>query len=128
MSKAHSSRGPSQRQSRVGEMLRHALSEVFLRTEISDLDLKGAVLTVTEVRVSPDLKNATVYLLPLGGKNQDAVLAALNRHTKFVRGELARRVELRYMPEIVFELDKTFDESGHLEELLRSPSVARDLE
>lgn len=128
MSKAHSSRGPSQRQSRVGEMLRHALSEVFLRTEISDLDLKGVVLTVTEVRVSPDLKNATVYLLPLGGKNQDAVLAALNRHTKFVRGELARRVELRYMPEIVFELDKTFDASGHLEELLRSPPVARDLE
>jgi ribosome-binding factor A len=119
---------PSQRQLRVSEMLRKALSEVFVRTDIADADLKGTVLTVSEVRVSPDLKNAIVYLLPLGGRNQDAVLAALNRHKRFVRGELARKVELRYMPDVTFELDRTFDRTGRLNELLRSPEVARDIE
>ena len=128
MPKGHSSKGPSQRQLRVSEILRKALSEVFLRTDIADADLKGAVLTVSEVRVSPDLKNATVYLLPLGGRNQDAVLAALNRHKRFVRGELARKVDLRYMPDVTFELDRTFDRTGRLNELLRSPEVARDIE
>jgi len=128
MPKAHTSRGPSQRQLRVGEMLRKVLSEVFLKIDISDNDLKGIVLTVSEVRAAPDLKNATVYLLPLGGKNQDTAIAALNRHKRFIRGEVSRRVNLRYMPELSFELDTTFDETGRLNELLRSPSVARDIE
>lgn len=127
MPKAHTSRGPSQRQLRVGEMLRKVLSEVFLKIDISDNDLKGIVLTVSEVRAAPDLKNATVYLLPLGGKNQDTAIAALNRHKRFIRGEVARRVDLRYMPELSFELDTTFDQSGRLDELLRTPSVARDI-
>ena len=128
MPKAHSSRGPSQRQLRVGEMLRKALADVFLKTDIADPDLTGVVMTVSEVRASPDLKNATVYLLPLGGKNQDTVIAALNRHRKFLRGELARLVELRYMPEIAFELGTAFDQTGRLDDLLRSPAVARDIE
>lgn len=128
MPKAHSSRGPSQRQLRVGEMLRKALADVFLKTDIADPDLEGVVMTVSEVRASPDLKNATVYLLPLGGRNQDAVIAALNRHRKFLRGELARLVELKFMPEIAFELDSSFDRSSRLDQLLRSPSVARDIE
>ena len=128
MSKARSSKGPSQRQLRVNETLRKALADVFLKTDIADPDLEGTVLTVSEVRTSPDLKNATVYLLPLGGKNQDAVLAALNRHKRFIRGELAPRVSLKFMPELVFEPDETFDQSGRLEELLRSEAVARDIE
>ena len=128
MSKAHASRAPSQRQLRVGEMLRKALADVFLKTDIADPDLEGAVMTVSEVRASPDLKNATVYLMPLGGRNQDAVIAALNRHRKFLRGELARLVELKFMPEIAFELDSSFDRGSRMDELLRSPSVARDIE
>ncbi len=127
MSKAHSGRGPSQRQLRVGEMLRKALSDVFLKIDIADPDLRGVVLTVSEVRASPDLKNATVYLVPLGGENQDTAIAALGRHKRFLRGELARRVELKFMPDLSFELDKTFDETGRLNELLRSPAVARDI-
>lgn len=128
MSKAHTSRGPSQRQLRVGEMLRKVMAEVFLKIDISDADLKGIVLTVSEVRASPDLKNATAYVVPLGGEHQDTAVAALNRHKRFLRGELARRVDLRYMPELTFELDTSFDQTGRLNELLRSPSVARDIE
>ncbi len=127
MSKGHSKRGPSQRQLRVGESLRKALSEVFLRNEIADPDLASAMVTVSEVRASPDLKNATVFVLPLGGDNQDKVVSALKRHKKFVRGEVARRVSLRHMPELIFELDATFDQSSHVDALLRSPKVARDI-
>ncbi|MFQ5625956.1 MAG: 30S ribosome-binding factor RbfA [Methyloligellaceae bacterium] len=128
MSKGHSRRGPSQRQLRVGETLRKALSEIFLRSEIADPDLAGATLTVSEVRTSPDLKNATIYVLPLGGDNEDLVVAALERHKKFVRGELARRISLRYMPELTFELDVTFNQSDAVDALLRSPRVAQDIE
>ncbi len=128
MSKGRTKRGPSQRQLRVSESLRKALSEVFLRTDIADRDLLGVTLTVSEVRASPDLKNATVYVLPLGGDNQEKVVAALERHKRFVRGDVARLVNLRHMPELIFELDLTFDQSGHMESLLRSPSVARDIE
>ena len=127
MSKGHSKRGPSQRQLRVGESLRKALSEVFLRNEIADPDLSSAMVTVSEVRASPDLKNATVFVLPLGGDNQDKVVSALKRHKKFVRGEVARRVSLRHMPELIFELDATFDQSSHVDALLRSPKVAQDI-
>jgi len=128
MSKGHSRRGPSQRQLRVGESLRKALSEIFLRSEIADPDLAGAAVTVSEVRASPDLKNATIYVLPLGGDNEELVVAALERHKKFVRGELARRVSLRHMPELTFELDMTFNQSGAVDALLRTPRVAQDIE
>ena len=127
MSKGHSRRGPSQRQLRVGESLRKALSEIFLRSEIADPDLAGATLTVSEVRTSPDLKNATIYVLPLGGDKEDLVVAALERHKKFVRGELARRISLRYMPELTFELDVTFNQTDAVEVLLRTPRVAQDI-
>jgi len=127
MSKGHSKRGPSQRQLRVGETLRKALSEVFLRNEIADPDLASAMVTVSEVRASPDLKNATVYVLPLGGNNQDKVVAALKRHKKFVRGQVSRRVTLRHMPELIFELDATFDQASHMDALLRSTQVAQDI-
>lgn len=128
MSKGHGKKGPSQRQLRVGEALRKALSEVFLRGEITDSDLAGAMITVSEVRASPDLQNATVYVLPLGGDKQEKVVAALKRHKKFVRGEVARRVSLRHMPELVFELDATFEQSDRMDALLRSPRVAQDIE
>lgn len=128
MSKGHSNKAPSQRQLRVGETLRKALSDVLLKGDITDPDLNGAAVTVSEVRASPDLKNVTVFVLPLGGLNQDKVVAALARHKRFIRGELARRVSLKYMPELTFELDATFDQSGRVEALLRSPDVARDIE
>ena len=127
MFKIHSSRGPSQRQLRVGEALRKALADIFLRIEIADPDLAGAAVTVAEVRTSPDLKNATIYVLPLGGDNEDLVVAALRRHKKFVRGELARRVSLRHMPELTFELDVTFSQSDAVDALLRTPRVAKDI-
>lgn len=128
MSKGRTKRGPSQRQLRVSESLRKALSEVFLRTDISDQDLMGVTLTVSEVRSSPDLKNATVYVLPLGGNNQEKVVAALERHKRFVRGEVGQLVDLRHMPVLNFELDLTFDQSGHMDSLLRLPNVAQDIE
>ncbi|MDA7948023.1 MAG: 30S ribosome-binding factor RbfA [Hyphomicrobiaceae bacterium] len=128
MSKGHGTRAPSQRQLRVGETMRKALSELFLKHEIVDPDLSGTVMTVSEVRMSPDLKNATVYLLPLGGENQEKVAAALHRHKRYIRGELARLVSLRYMPDLIFELDPTFDRAGRMDELLRSPEVARDID
>ena len=119
---------PTQRQLRVGEALRKALADIFLRIETADPDLAGAAITVAEVRTSPDLKNATIYVLPLGGGNEDLVVAALERHKKFVRGELARRVSLRHTPELSFELDVTFSQSDAVNALLRTPAVARDIE
>ena len=127
MTRGGSARQPSQRQRRVNELLRHALAEVMLRDEIRDDDLKGVSITVTEVEVSPDLRNARVYVVPLGGANQEAVLAALRRHAKFLRGELAQRVTLKYMPALSFELDTKFDTSDRVDALLRSEKVARDL-
>jgi ribosome-binding factor A len=127
MSKGRSKRAPSQRQLRVGETLRKALSEVLLRGEVSDPDLDGVTVTVSEVRASPDLKKATVFLMPLGGLNEDRVIAALGRHKRFIRGELARRVSLKFMPDLSFELDTAFDRSSRLDALLRSPGVARDI-
>lgn len=99
-----------------------------MRGDISDADLKGVTVTVTEVQASPDLKNARVFLLPLGGERQEAVLAAVRRNGKYLRGELARRVELKYAPELSFELDATFDYSDRVEAILRSGKVARDLQ
>ena len=123
-----SAAGPSQRQLRIGELIRHALSEIFLRSDIQDPDLVGVVLTVSEVRVSPDARNATVFAIPLGGEEQDQVIDALNRNNRHLRGELARSVHLKYIPSLTFQLDDSFDESSRVEQMLRSPKVAQDLD
>jgi ribosome-binding factor A len=119
--------GPSQRQLRVGELIRHALAEMLSRGEIYDPILASHVVTIPEVRLSPDLRLATIYVMPLGGKDVKEVLAALERHKKYIRGEIAHDVNLKFAPEIRFMADETFDEADRIDELLRSPKVARDL-
>ena len=121
-------RVPSQRQLRIGELVRHALAEIFREKEIRDEALAGIFLTVSQVRVSPDGRNATAYVMPLGGRDRDPVVAALNAHAKFIRGELGRLVDLKFVPAIVFRGDETFDEAEHIGAILRSPSVSRDLD
>lgn len=120
-------KGPSQRQLRVAENLRHELSQIFTRIDIRDEDLLDVIITVSEIRTSPDMRQATVYVMPLGGKNKDIVVEALSRHRKFLRGELSRKVTLKYMPELHFRLDETFDESGRISDVLNSKKVAQDL-
>jgi len=126
-SKGRSS-GPSQRQLKVGELLRHALAEIFARGEIVDEVLNKYSLTVPEVRMTPDLKLATVFVMPLGGEGADDVVKYLAKHARFLRGELARRVSLRYMPELRFRVDTSFESSRRIDELLASEKVARDLD
>lgn len=121
-------RAPSQRQLKVGELIRHALAEIFARGEIVDDVLTNASLTVSEVRMSPDLKLATAFVLPLGGTGAAEAVSHLDQHKRFLRGELARRVNLKFMPEIRFKLDTSFDASRRIDELLASPEVRRDLE
>jgi ribosome-binding factor A len=123
-----SPRGRTPRQLRVGEELRHALDQVLRRAHVRDPDLQGASITVTEVRVSPDLRAATAFVLPLAGRNADVVLAALQRAAPFLRGELARAVRLRVAPTLAFALDASFDEAERIERALASPSVRRDLD
>jgi ribosome-binding factor A len=120
--------GPSQRQLRVGELIRHALAQMLSRGEIYDPVLASHVVTIPEVRLSPDLRLATVYVMPLGGKDVKEVLAALDRHKKYIRGEIAHEVNLKFAPDVRFMADETFDEADRIDELLRSPKVARDLE
>ena len=120
--------GPSQRQLRVGEALRHSLAELLLRIEINDDALKGVPLTVSEVRTSPDLRQVTVFIAPLGGDNKDEVVKALNRHCRYIRGELAPKVTLKYMPELKFRLDGSYDEYEKITDLLDTPNVAQDLD
>ena len=123
----HSS-GPSQRALRVGELIRHALAEMLSRGDIHDPVIEGRMITVPEVRMSPDLRLATVYVMPLGGKDVKDVVAALNDNKKFLRGEIAHRVNLKFAPEIRFRADDRFDEAERIEKLLRTPEVQRDLE
>jgi ribosome-binding factor A len=120
------SRGPSQRQLRVGEMIRHKIAEMLARGDIHDDTLASHVVTVPEVRVSPDLKLATVYVMPLGGEDAKPVLAALDKHRKFIRGELAHAVNLKFAPDIRFRFDETFDEASRIDALLDSPKVRQD--
>ncbi|MGH6816391.1 MAG: 30S ribosome-binding factor RbfA [Hyphomicrobiaceae bacterium] len=126
----HDSRGigPSQRQLRVAESIRHALAEMLARGQIHDPVLAGRTVTVPEVRVSPDLRLATVYVMPLGGKESAPVLAALDRHKRYIRGELARAVNLKFAPELRFRYDDTFDEAQRIDRLLGSPKVRQDVE
>ncbi len=112
---------------RVGELVRHAMSELLTRGEIDDPDLEGRVVTVPDVRMSPDLKLATVYVMPLGGERAPEILAALDRHKKFLRGEIARRVNLRFAPDVRFKPDPSFDYGGKIDALLNSPKVKQDL-
>lgn len=119
---------PSQRQLRVGEEVRHALSEILGGAALRDPDLAGAAITVTEVRISPDLKNATAFVMPLGGGELEVKVAALRRAAPFLRGEVARRVKLRFAPRLSFEPDRSFDAAGRIDSLLRGERLRRDLE
>jgi ribosome-binding factor A len=123
----NSNRAPSQRQLRVGELLRHAVAEILQRGEVHDPAFEGTVVTVPEVRMTPDLKRATIYVMPLGGKGAEAIMAAFERNKRFLRGEIAHRIDLRHAPELEFRLDTSFDEAERIDALLRSPSVSRDL-
>ena len=111
-----------------GRAVRHALAEMLARGEVHDPVLEGISITVPEVRMTPDLRLATVYVMPLGGKDAEDVLAALDRNKKFLRGEIAHRVNLKFAPDIRFLLDERFDEAERIEKLLRTPAVRRDLE
>lgn len=112
--------GPSQRQLRVGELIRHALSELLTRGEIHDEALAERVITVSEVRMSPDLRLATVYVLPLGGADADEVLAALERNRRYIRGVVARAVNLKFAPDIRFRKDESFESGQRIDRLLDS--------
>ncbi|MCI0600550.1 MAG: 30S ribosome-binding factor RbfA [Beijerinckiaceae bacterium] len=129
MSRLHHQQGgePSQRMLRVAELIRHATSELLVRSAISDPLIEGQGVTIPEVRMSPDLKLATIYVMPLGGKNITGVLAALDRHKKFLRGEIARHVNLRFAPDIRFKADQSFDYGAKIDALLEMPEVKRDL-
>jgi ribosome-binding factor A len=118
---------PSQRQLRAGELVRHAVAEILSRGEVHDPVISRHVITVPEVRMSADLRLATIYVMPLGGRDEKHVLAALDRNKRYLRGEIARRVNLKFAPEIRFRIDERFDEAARIEKLLRSPVVARDL-
>jgi ribosome-binding factor A len=120
--------GPSQRALRVGELIRHAVAEMLSRGEVHDPVIEGHMITVPEVRMSPDLRLATIYVMPLGGKDEQEVVAALERNKKFLRGEIAHRVNLKFAPEIRFRVDERFGEAERIEKILRTPEVQRDLE
>ena len=119
--------GGSQRQLRVGELIRHELADMLSRGGIHDPVIERHMITVPEVRMSPDLRLATIYVMPLGGHDEKEVLEALDRHKRYVRGEIARRVNLKFAPEIRFRVDERFDEAERIEKLLRTPAVQRDL-
>ncbi len=124
---ARHGKAPSQRQLRVGEELRHALSRILARGELRDPALADLNLTVTEVRVSPDLKNATAYVVPLGGGGLEAAVVALNHAGGFFRSRLAREVALRHAPRVAFAADRSFDEARRIDAILERPRVRRDL-
>jgi ribosome-binding factor A len=123
----NSASGGSQRQLRVGETVRHAVADILSQGSVHDPDLEGHIITVPEVRMSPDLKIATIYVMPLGGRDTGIVIAGLERNKKFLRGEIARRVNLKFAPDIRFRVDERFDEAERIEKLLRTPAVQRDL-
>ncbi len=121
-------KGPSQRQLRVGELIRHAISDLLSRGAIHDDTLASAIVTVPEVRMSPDLKIATVYVMPLGGGNEEAMIKALAANKKFIRGEVARAVNLKFAPDLRFRKDASFDEGMRIDALLASEKVRRDVD
>lgn len=123
----HRESGPSQRQLRVGELVRHALAEILARGEVHDPVIETHLITVPEVRMTADLRLATIYVMPLGGHDEAQVLSALERNKRFLRGEIARRVNMKFAPEVRFRIDERFEEAARIEKLLRSPDVQRDL-
>ncbi|WP_421928280.1 30S ribosome-binding factor RbfA [Neoaquamicrobium sediminum] len=124
-----SSSGPSQRQLRVGEQVRHALSDVLQRGEVRDDLIESTVISISEVSMSPDLKIATAFVTPLGAADDQAVIKALARNAKFIRGRVSGALkQMKYMPEFRFRLDTSYDNMARIDELLRSPEVARDLD
>lgn len=128
MSRSEGGKGPSQRQLRVGEQVRHALAELMQRGEINDDLIEANVISVSEVRMSPDLKLATVFVAPLAAADDEAVVAALNRHARFIRGRMGPALrQMKYMPEFRFRLDTSFDNFRKIDQLLHSPEVVRDL-
>ncbi|MBS3651122.1 30S ribosome-binding factor RbfA [Pseudaminobacter sp. 19-2017] len=128
MSKSTSS-GPSQRMLRVGEQVRHALSELLQRGEVRDDVIESTVISISEVRMSPDLKIATAFVAPLGAADDAAVIEALNRHARFIRGRMSPALrQMKYMPEFRFRLDTSYDNFARIDRLLKSPEVARDLD
>ena len=130
MSRRHTTsatQGPSQRQLRVGEMLRHALAQILMRAEIRDPDLEGISVTVTQVKPSPDMRHATVFVEPLGGRNAKEIVAALNRHKSFLRGEMGHMIDLKFTPDLRFIEDESFSEAQKIEDILKSDRVQRDL-
>ncbi|MDG1859521.1 MAG: 30S ribosome-binding factor RbfA [Emcibacteraceae bacterium] len=126
-SRFNNNSGPTTRVLRVSENIRHALSTILSRGEIRDEDLSGASITVTEVRCSPDLRNATIFVMPLGGINEEGVVKALNAHSKYIRGQLSKMVSMKYLPNLKFTSDYSFNEADHISELLSSAHVAQDL-
>jgi len=119
---------PSQRQLRVGELVRHALADMLTRGAVHDPVIQNHLITVPEVRMTADLRLATIYVMPLGGRDADAVLVALERNKRFLRREIARHINLKFAPEIRFRIDERFDEAERIEKLLRTPAVQRDLD
>lgn len=120
--------GPSQRQLRAGELVRHALVEILGREDIRDPDLTGAFVTVAEVRMSPDLRHATVFASALGAADSRPAIAALNRAQAFLRGQLARRIELKFTPDLLFRLDESLAEAARIDRLLSTPHIRQDLD
>jgi ribosome-binding factor A len=121
-------RGPSQRQLRAGELMRHALVEILREEDFSDPDLAGVSVTITEVRMSPDLRNATIFVEPLGGGDKAAeVVKALNRHHKFLRGRLGHAIDMKFTPALKFLHDESFDEAARINRLFADPRVSQDL-
>lgn len=126
-SRGHEGQGPSQRQLRAAELVRHALVEIVAREELRDADLRGVSITIGEVRASPDLKHMTAFVSSLGPGDPQVIANGLTRISSFLRGRLARSVDLRFTPELHFQPDISYDEARHIDELLASPEVARDL-
>lgn len=124
---AKTPKGPTQRQLRVGELIRHELAAILTRGEIHEPALAKTVISVTQVRLSPDLKLATCYIMPLGGQDEKPIIAALDGHKRYLRGEIAHRVNLKFAPELRFRRDETFDEALRIDRLLYSEKVQRDL-
>jgi ribosome-binding factor A len=119
--------GPSQRVLRMSELVRHALAEMFARGDVHDPVLETHTITIPEVVMTPDLRHATAYVMPLGGKDKSKIIEALNKHKKFMRGVVAKKIEAKFVPELHFRLDERFDRAEKIDELLRRPEVARDL-
>jgi ribosome-binding factor A len=120
--------GGSQRQLRVGELVRHALAEMLTRGDVHDPVLESHMITIPEVRMTADLRLATIYVMPMGGRDAREVMAAFERNKKFLRAEIAHRINLKFAPDIRFRIDERFEEAERIDKLLRSPAVKRDLD